>query len=72
MQKIKWYKFLLASCYHATMIDKTGWVYCPICHSKTKTKVNKDTEMHNFPLFCPKCKQESRIDVEKMELRLSK
>ena len=53
------------------MIDKTGLVLCPICHSKTKTKVNKDTILHHFPLFCPKCKQESRIDVEKMEVRLS-
>ena len=53
------------------MIDKFGWVYCPICHNKTKTKVNKDTILHRFPLFCPKCKQESRIDVEKMNVKLS-
>ena len=53
------------------MIDKTGLVLCPICNSKTKTKVNKDTKLYHFPLLCPKCKQESRIDVEKMEVRLS-
>lgn len=53
------------------MIDKYGWVYCPICHSKTKTKVNKDTKIKNFPLFCHKCKQESKINVENMEMALS-
>lgn len=53
------------------MIDNRGWVHCPICHSKTKTKVNEDTQMHNFPLFCPKCKQESRIDVEDMQMKLT-
>ena len=53
------------------MIDKYGWVHCPICQSKTKTKVNKDTILRNFPLFCPKCKQESRIDVEGGKMKLS-
>ena len=53
------------------MINKSGWVYCPKCHGKTKTKVNRDTKLHHFPLFCPKCKQESVVDVEKMEVRLS-
>lgn len=53
------------------MVDNRGWVYCPICHSKTKTKVNKDTKLHHFPLFCPKCKHESRIDVEDMQMQLS-
>ena len=53
------------------MIDNRGFIYCPICQGKTKTKVNKDTVLHNFPLFCPKCKQESRIDVEGGEMKLS-
>lgn len=46
------------------MIDKSGLVLCPICHSKTKVKVNKDTVLKNFPLLCPKCKQESTIDFD--------
>lgn len=33
------------------------WVYCPICKNKTRTKIRKDTELINFPLFCPKCNQ---------------
>ena len=39
------------------------WVYCPICKNKTRIKIRKDTELINFPLFCPKCKQESIINV---------
>lgn len=33
-------------------------ILCPICHNKTRTKLCKDTELKNFPLFCPKCKNE--------------
>ena len=44
------------------------WVYCPICKNKTRTKIRKDTELINFPLFCPKCKQESVINVTKQKI----
>lgn len=53
------------------MIDKNGWVHCPICYGKTKTKVNKDTVLKNFPLFCPKCKKESKIDVNNLKMKLN-
>ncbi|MGJ0769427.1 cysteine-rich KTR domain-containing protein [Lacticaseibacillus paracasei] len=32
---------------------------CPICGRKTRLKVRKDTVLKNFPLYCPKCKQET-------------
>lgn len=54
------------------MIDTNGWIHCPICYSKTKTKVNNDTKLENFPLFCPKCKQESKIDVADGQVKESK
>lgn len=41
---------------------------CPICKNKTRTKIRKDTELINFPLFCPKCKQESVINVTKQKI----
>ena len=37
------------------------WIICPICHSKTRLKIRNDTELKNFPLYCPKCKQETLI-----------
>ena len=35
------------------------WVICPICNNKTRIKIRKDTQLKNFPLYCPKCKKES-------------
>ncbi|MFD1402082.1 cysteine-rich KTR domain-containing protein [Robinsoniella peoriensis] len=42
------------------------WLLCPACHSKTRTKLRKDTVLENFPLFCPKCKQEILINVRQL------
>ncbi|HEN4307185.1 TPA: hypothetical protein U5Y70_002179 [Streptococcus agalactiae] len=27
---------------------------CPICGNKTRLKMREDTELKNFPLFCPR------------------
>ncbi len=48
------------------------WIRCPICKGKTRTKVYEDTVLVNFPLYCPRCKQEIRIDVVKLKMVLSK
>ena len=39
------------------------WIICPICRNKTRLKIRVDTELKNFPLFCPKCKQETLIST---------
>ncbi len=39
------------------------WILCPICRNKTRNKLREDTELKNFPLYCPKCKQETLINV---------
>ena len=44
------------------------WIRCPVCNSKTKTKVNADTVLLNFPLFCPACKRETQISVIKLKM----
>lgn len=44
------------------------WVICPVCSSKTRVKLRQDTVLKNFPLFCPKCKQESLIHAEKLQV----
>ncbi len=51
---------------------KTNWLYCPICQNKTRVKVRTDTELKNFPLFCPKCKKESLISVNELKITLIK
>lgn len=49
-------------------VDKEGWVHCPICGNKTRTKIRADTVLKNFPLYCPKCGYESIVDIEKMNI----
>ena len=52
--------------------EGTQWVYCPICGSKTRTKVHEDTVVQNFPLYCPKCKTEVRVDIKQLKMTESK
>ncbi len=49
---------------------RTEWVYCPICGNKTREKIQKDTIIKNFPLFCPKCKKETLIDVKNFNVKM--
>ncbi len=43
---------------------ETEWIRCPDCGEKTRDKIRADTEMKNFPVFCPKCKKETLINVK--------
>ncbi len=47
-----------------------SWILCPICNSRTRVKINEDTELKNFPLFCPKCKKETLIEVKQLKVRV--
>lgn len=49
--------------------EKTDWIYCPKCGSKTRTQVRKTTVLEDFPLFCPKCHYECVVSYHsgKME-----
>ena len=44
------------------------WLLCPACQSKTRIMVREDTELKNFPLFCPKCKRQIVVDVQKLHI----
>ena len=37
-------------------MDKTDWIRCPKCGSKTRTMIREHTVLEDFPLFCPKCR----------------
>lgn len=43
---------------------KDKWLLCPVCKGKTRVRIREDTILINFPLFCPKCKMESLIEVK--------
>lgn len=48
------------------------WVYCPVCSGKTRLQIREDTELKNFPLYCPKCKQETLIEAENLKITVIK
>ncbi len=52
------------------MEHQEKWILCPICGSKTRNKIRTDTELKNFPLFCPKCKKESLIEVRELKIKI--
>ncbi len=54
------------------MEQKLEWIKCPICGNKTRLKMRKDTIMKNFPLYCPKCKKESLIEVKNLQIKVIK
>ncbi|MCZ0658184.1 cysteine-rich KTR domain-containing protein [Mediterraneibacter gnavus] len=45
---------------------------CPICGNKTRLRIRNDTILMKFPLYCPKCKQETLINVEKFNISVIK
>ena len=51
-------------------VDK--WILCPLCGGKTRIKIRYDTELKNFPLFCPKCKRETLINAKQLNTTVIK
>lgn len=51
---------------------KDEWVLCPICGSKTRLKINEYTVIESLPLFCPKCKNETIINVKQLNISVNK
>ena len=50
------------------MAVNTEWLLCP----KTRVKIREDTEIKNFPLYCPKCKQETLIETKDLQVTVLK
>ena len=48
------------------------WLLCPICGNKTRLKLREDTILENFPLYCPKCRRETLINVQQMNMSVIK
>ena len=51
---------------------KTEWIHCPVCGNKTRDRIREDTVLTNYPLFCPKCKQESLIEAKNLYITVIK
>ena len=54
------------------MNRESEWIRCPICGSKTRDRIRKDTVLKNYPLYCPKCKQETLIEVKDLRVTVIK
>ena len=48
----------------------TTWIKCPICGGKTRVKIKEDTELRNFPLYCPKCRNETLIELKQGKINI--
>ena len=51
-------------------MEDTEWVKCPICGNKTRIKIRSDTVIVNFPLYCPKCKQDTLIEAKQLHISI--
>lgn len=46
--------------------NRIGW--CPIYGNKTRSQIREEAVLLNFPLYCPKCKQETLIEAKKFQV----
>ncbi len=53
-------------------MSKIEWIRCSVCGNKTRLKIREDTELKNFPLFCPECKQETLINIQQLNMSVIK
>nr|DAU60742.1 MAG TPA: cysteine-rich protein [Caudoviricetes sp.] len=71
-------QFIASSKAHVSQSSKTSelqmeqWLFCPVCNNKTRIKLRVDTVLKNFPLYCPKCKQELLINVQRLNISVIK
>ena len=43
---------------------------CPICGAKTRLRLLQRTVLRDFPLFCPKCRQERIINAQNYQIEI--
>ncbi len=51
---------------------QTEFIRCPICRNKTRVQIRDDTELKSFPLFCPKCRQVTLINITQFKITVIK
>ena len=52
--------------------EEKHWVLCPVCGAKTRLQLLPETELKVFPLFCPKCRRESIVNVKNFITEIQK
>ena len=51
---------------------KNEWIRCPVCGSKTRDRLREDTVLKNYPLYCPKCKQDTLVNAKELYITVIK
>ena len=46
------------------------WLLCPICGAKTRLRLLQRTVLRDFPLFCPKSRQERIINAQNYQIEI--
>ena len=56
--------------YYIRKDDKmsTQWIRCPVCNNKNRGRIREDTILKNYPLYCPKCKQQTLIEAQNLQV----
>lgn len=49
-----------------------NWIVCPVCANKTRDRIRADTILKNYPLYCPKCKQQTLIEAQNLQVTVIK
>ena len=49
-----------------------NWIVCPVCCNKTRDRIRADTILKNYPLYCPKCKQQTLIEAQNLQVTVIK
>ena len=52
-----------------TRTEEKRWLLCPCCGGKTRLQIFRETELKDFPLFCPECRRESIVSVKNFILK---
>ena len=50
------------------LLETEKWILCPACGGKTRNRIREDTLLLNYPLYCPKCKQETLIAAKDLRI----
>lgn len=53
-------------------MTNSKWILCPVCGSKTRDRIREDTVLVNYPLYCPKYKQETLINAKQLNISVIK
>lgn len=48
------------------------WIRCSVCGNKNRDRIREDTVLINYPLYCPKCKQETLVKAKNLNITVIK